>query len=110
MYVLFFPFFSPRTDFFLRQTALPLSLYLLGYCAGPFLWSPLSESYGRRPFFLIHGVFFTLFTGVCAAAPSYGALLVLRFISGFFGAVAMTKCVSSSSSTCSFVYPNRSPL
>ncbi|GAA6038878.1 hypothetical protein JCM8097_000548 [Rhodosporidiobolus ruineniae] len=73
------------------NTALPLSLYLFGYCAGPFLWSPLSEAYGRRPFFLVFGIFFTLFTGVCAAAPNYGALLVLRFISGLFGAVSMTN-------------------
>ncbi|GAA6002243.1 hypothetical protein JCM10207_003143 [Rhodosporidiobolus poonsookiae] len=82
-------------------TALPLSLYLFGYCAGPFVWSPLSEAYGRRPFFLVYGVFFSLFTGVCAAAPTYGALLVLRFLSGFFGVIAM----NNSGAVCGDLWP-----
>ncbi|GAA5884593.1 hypothetical protein JCM6882_005312 [Rhodosporidiobolus microsporus] len=82
-------------------SALPLSLFLFGYVAGPFVWSPLSEAYGRRPFFLLYGVFFTLFTGVCAAAPNYGALLVLRFLSGFFGAVSMTN----SGALCGDIWP-----
>ncbi|GAA5855549.1 hypothetical protein JCM8547_007886 [Rhodosporidiobolus lusitaniae] len=82
------------------NSALPLSMFIFGYVAGPFVWSPLSEAYGRRPFFLIHGIFFSLFTGVCAAAPTYGALLVLRFISGFFGAVAMTN----SGALCGDIY------
>ncbi|GAA5821266.1 hypothetical protein JCM11251_004542 [Rhodosporidiobolus azoricus] len=82
-------------------TSLPLSLFLFGYVAGPFLWSPLSEAYGRRPFFILYGIFFTLFTGVCAAAPNYGALLVLRFLSGFFGAVSMTN----SGALCGDIWP-----
>ncbi|GAA5892882.1 hypothetical protein JCM5296_006032 [Sporobolomyces johnsonii] len=72
-------------------TALPLSLYLLGYSAGPFVVAPLSEAYGRRPLFVAGLVLFTAFTGGCAAAPSYGALLVLRFCAGFAGAVPMTN-------------------
>ncbi|BGP23471.1 hypothetical protein JCM10295v2_002367 [Rhodotorula toruloides] len=72
-------------------TALPLSLFLLGYVAGPWCWSPLSEAYGRRPFFVLGSLCLTAFLGASAAAPSYGALLVLRFFSGFFGAVPMTN-------------------
>ncbi|GAA5922431.1 hypothetical protein JCM1841_004906 [Sporobolomyces salmonicolor] len=73
------------------NTALPLSLYLLGYSAGPFVVAPLSEAYGRRPLFIAGLILFTAFTGGCAAAPSYGALLVLRFCAGFAGAVPMTN-------------------
>ena len=32
---------------------LTISLFVAGYCVGPLLWGPLSESYGRRPIFLI---------------------------------------------------------
>ncbi|GAA6050966.1 hypothetical protein NBRC10513_000880 [Rhodotorula toruloides] len=73
------------------NTTLPLSLFLLGYVAGPWCWSPLSEAYGRRPFFVLGSLGLTAFLGASAAAPSYGALLVLRFFSGFFGAVPMTN-------------------
>ncbi|TNY22758.1 major facilitator superfamily domain-containing protein, partial [Rhodotorula diobovata] len=70
---------------------LPLSLFLLGYVAGPFLWSPISEGgLGRRPVFCLGLLAFTAFVGSCAAARTYGQLLVLRFLSGFFGAVPMT--------------------
>ncbi|GAA6004723.1 MFS transporter [Rhodotorula paludigena] len=72
-------------------TALPLSLFLLGYVAGPLLWAPLSEAYGRRPFFRIGILAFTAFLGASAASPNYGALLVLRFFTGLAGAVPMTN-------------------
>lgn len=32
---------------------LTIALFVAGYCVGPLLWGPLSESYGRRPIFLI---------------------------------------------------------
>ncbi|BGP46725.1 hypothetical protein JCM10450v2_002573 [Rhodotorula kratochvilovae] len=73
------------------NTALPLSLFLLGYVAGPFLWAPLSEAHGRRPWFVVGVLAFTAFLGASAAAQTYGQLLVLRFFSGFFGAVPMTN-------------------
>ncbi|GAA5824765.1 hypothetical protein JCM3770_007148 [Rhodotorula araucariae] len=72
-------------------TALPLSVFLLGYVAGPFLWAPLSEAYGRRPCFAVGVLAFTAFLGASAAARTYSQLLVLRFFSGFFGAVPMTN-------------------
>ncbi|KAJ8296023.1 putative transporter [Rhodotorula toruloides] len=76
-----------------QRAALPLSLFLFpfGYVAGLWYWSPLSEAYGRRPFFVLGSLGLTAFFGASAAAPSYGALLVLRFFSGFFGAVPMTN-------------------
>ncbi|GAA6050969.1 hypothetical protein NBRC10513_000882 [Rhodotorula toruloides] len=70
---------------------IPLSLFLLSYVAGPWCWSPLSEAYGLRPFFVLGSLGLTAFLGASAAAPNYGALLVLRFFSGFFGAVPMTN-------------------
>ncbi|GAA5938423.1 MFS transporter [Sporobolomyces koalae] len=71
--------------------ALPLSMYLIGYIVGPFFVAPLSETYGRRPLFIVGILSFTVFMAATGAAPSYGALLAFRWLSGIAGAVPMTN-------------------
>ncbi|KAK4045997.1 hypothetical protein OIV83_006448 [Microbotryomycetes sp. JL201] len=73
------------------NSALPLTLFLLGYVAGPFVGAPLSEAYGRRPVFVYGGFLFLVFTAGCAGAQSLNALLALRFLAGFFGSVPTTN-------------------
>ncbi|KAM0788259.1 hypothetical protein ACM66B_001409 [Microbotryomycetes sp. NB124-2] len=73
------------------NSALPLTLFLLGYVAGPFIGAPLSEAYGRRPVFMYGGFLFLVFTAGCAGAQSLNALLALRFFAGFFGSVPTTN-------------------
>ncbi|ODN90718.1 polyamine transporter 1 [Cryptococcus wingfieldii CBS 7118] len=56
---------------------LTISLFVAGYCVGPLLWGPLSESYGRRPIFIIAFFCYTFLGGTFASAPltNSGALL-----------------------------------
>ncbi|KAM3490371.1 hypothetical protein MY3957_006311 [Beauveria namnaoensis] len=69
-----------------EQHVLPISVFLVGYVFGPLIWGPLSEHIGRRNLTLATFSSFTLLTMGCALAPSWGALLVLRFFTGVFAA------------------------
>lgn len=70
---------------------LTISLFVAGYCLGPLLWGPLSESYGRRPIFLIAYVCYTGMMVGCALSPNVGALLAFRFLGGTFAAAPLTN-------------------
>ncbi|EXL40801.1 hypothetical protein FOCG_16745 [Fusarium oxysporum f. sp. radicis-lycopersici 26381] len=61
-------------------------LFLLGFCAGPLLFGPLSEFYGRQ--WLLHLTFILYFFFTCLTAwpPNLGSLLVGRFLAGCFAA------------------------
>lgn len=61
-----------------------ITLFLLGYCAGPLIFAPLSELYGRRWIFYITFSLYIVFNFLCAFAPNFGALLVGRFLTGTF--------------------------
>ncbi|KAJ5086372.1 hypothetical protein NUU61_007679 [Penicillium alfredii] len=63
---------------------LTITLFLLGYCAGPLIFAPLSEFYGRRWIFYISFLLYLAFNFLCAFAPNLGALLVGRFLTGTF--------------------------
>ncbi|KAL4995468.1 major facilitator superfamily domain-containing protein [Aspergillus recurvatus] len=80
-------------DFELQNTnesSLPTGIFLLGYVVGPLIWSPLSETIGRRPVLLYTFVFFFLFTLACALAPNWSSLLFFRFVCGSMGAAPQT--------------------
>jgi MFS family permease len=65
---------------------LTTSLFLLGFCAGPMLFGPLSEFYGRQ--WILYATFFLYFafTYLTAWPPNFGGLLVGRFIAGCLAA------------------------
>lgn len=63
---------------------LTVTLFLLGYCAGPLIFAPLSEFYGRRWIFYTTFTLYIAFNFLCAFAPNLGALLVGRFLTGTF--------------------------
>jgi Na+/melibiose symporter-like transporter len=64
---------------------LGVTTFLLGFATGPLLFAPLSEVWGRSLVFRITlGLFFCFNLG-CALAPNVAALLMLRFLCGFFG-------------------------
>lgn len=68
-----------------------VSVYVLGFAAGPLLLAPLSEIYGRVPIYHIGNVGFVAFNVGCALAPSLNALIVFRFFSGTFGSAPLTN-------------------
>lgn len=70
---------------------LPVSTFLLGYATGPLLFAPLSEVLGRTLVFRVVLGLFCCFNLACALSPNIEALLVLRFLCGFFGAPSVTN-------------------
>jgi MFS family permease len=72
------------------QSSLPTSVFLLGYVVGPLIWSPLSETIGRRPVLVYTFIVFFLFTLACALAPNWPSLLFFRFVCGCMGASPQT--------------------
>lgn len=66
----------------LTAAGLTVTLFLLGYCAGPLFFAPLSEFYGRRWIFYMTFTGYILFNFLCAFAPNYGSLLVGRLLTG----------------------------
>ncbi|UNI16965.1 hypothetical protein JDV02_003347 [Purpureocillium takamizusanense] len=65
-----------------EAAGLTITVFLLGYCAGPLLFAPLSELYGRRWIFYISFTMYLAFNFLCAFAPNFGSLLVGRFLTG----------------------------
>ncbi|KAI1761168.1 bicyclomycin resistance protein [Hypoxylon sp. FL1150] len=75
----------------LEIAAFVVSVYVLGFAAGPMLFAPLSEIYGRLILYHLANVGFIAFQVGCALAPSLNALIVFRFFAGVFGSVAITN-------------------
>ena len=58
---------------------------------GPLLWGPLSESYGRRPIFIISFIVYTGFQVGCALSKNTASILIFRFLGGCFAAAPLTN-------------------
>lgn len=74
-----------------EAAGLVITLFLLGYVAGPLVWAPLSEFYGRRWIFYITFLGYVAFNFLCAFSPNFGGLLVGRFLSGTFASSALSN-------------------
>ncbi|KAI5865330.1 putative bicyclomycin resistance protein [Durotheca rogersii] len=74
----------------LQLAAFVVSVYILGFAAGPLVTAPMSEIYGRVVVYHVCNVGFTIGVIGCALAPSIEALVVFRFISGTFGSCPAT--------------------
>lgn len=71
------------------RAQLTIGLYLLGYAAGQLFYGPLSDRFGRRPILLIGLTIYTLSGFFCALAPTIDAMIALRLLQGFGGAVGV---------------------
>lgn len=88
-----------------------VSVYILGFAAGPMVFAPLSEVYGRLYIYHACNVVFVstslsfpaphsictnmgspaVFLIACALSPSLNTLIVFRFFSGVFGSSPLTN-------------------
>lgn len=68
-----------------------ISLFVLGFAAGPLLWAPLSEVLGRRLLFVGTYGMLTVFIAGTAGAQNIETILILRFFAGFFGSSPLTN-------------------
>lgn len=74
-----------------EAAGLVITLFLLGYCAGPLIWAPLSEFYGRRWIFYATFICYFAFNFLCAFTPNFAGLLIGRFLSGTFASAALSN-------------------
>jgi multidrug resistance protein len=74
-----------------QVAVLGISLYVLGFALGPLLFAPLGEMYGRRIIFLITvGLYTPLHIGG-AFAKNITTVLIIRLLTGIFGASPLTN-------------------
>lgn len=58
---------------------------------GPLVLAPLSETFGRRPLYLVCFSAFALLQIPTALAPNVGTFLAMRALAGFFGSVGIAN-------------------
>lgn len=75
----------------LELASFVVSVYILGFAAGPLVIAPMSEIYGRLIVYHICNFCYIGFTVGCALAPSLNALIVFRFFAGVFGSCSVTN-------------------
>ncbi|KUJ08119.1 major facilitator superfamily transporter [Mollisia scopiformis] len=73
--------------------ALGLAIYVVGYGVGPLIWAPLSEiaSIGRNWVYIPTFFLFVILSIPTAVVDNYAGLLVLRFLTGFFGSPCLAN-------------------
>lgn len=71
------------------QTQLVLSIFVLSYAFGYFVWAPLSEVYGRKQILQIANLWFFIWNLVCGFATNEATITVGRLFSGAGGAAAL---------------------
>ncbi|KAI0380314.1 MFS general substrate transporter [Hypomontagnella monticulosa] len=86
-----FPSVSEEFHVSEEVAGLVITLFLLGYCAGPLVFAPLSEFYGRRWIFYSTFLLYIAFNFLCAFAPNFASLLVGRFFTGTFVSAALSN-------------------
>nr|A0A8F4PNE5.1 RecName: Full=MFS-type transporter atr4; AltName: Full=Atranorin biosynthesis cluster protein 4 [Stereocaulon alpinum]QXF68950.1 atr4 [Stereocaulon alpinum] len=69
--------------------SLVVSVYLLGFAAGPLVIAPLSELYGRMPLYHICNILFAILTVGCALGPTLNSEIGLRFLQGCAGSAPL---------------------
>lgn len=84
---------------------LATSLFIFGFAAGPVIWGPLSELYGRKPILVISSFGYICFAFGAATSKDIQTLMICRFFCGFIGGAPAV--VSPSSMADIFVKSHR---
>jgi MFS family permease len=66
-----------------------LTIFVLGLACGPIIGSPASETFGRRPVYLVTIPLFGLFTLGAGLARNVETVIVCRLFAGLFGGPAL---------------------
>ena len=81
--------FDIESDFL---QAFVMSVFLLGYAAGPFVIGPLSEVFGRVKMLQISNAWFLIFNVSCGFAKSKEQMIAFRFLSGIGASAPQAVC------------------
>ena len=74
---------------------LGVTTYLLGLAVGSLILAPISETYGRKPVYVIGMIIFSLLVIPCATANNMAGIIIVRF----FGAVAGSSMIANAPGT-----------
>ncbi|KAJ6478602.1 major facilitator superfamily domain-containing protein [Mycena vitilis] len=74
---------------------LGVTFTVLGFAAGPMIFGPASELYGRRAVYCAAGLIYSAFSFGAAFAPNAAGLLIFRFFMGFFGSAPINNVPAS---------------
>lgn len=77
--------------------ALGTSLFVFGFAAGPVLWGPLSELYGRKTVLAPSVFLYICFSFAVGASKDIQSVMICRFFAGFMGAAALVVAPASMS-------------
>ncbi|KAJ7270864.1 major facilitator superfamily domain-containing protein [Mycena rebaudengoi] len=94
-YVASLPALMQRFHISEEVTILGVSLNVLGFAAGPLLFGPSSELYGRRAVYIVTGIAYSAFSFGAAFSPNPASLLIFRFLAGFFGSSSINNVPAS---------------
>ncbi|KAB8279516.1 major facilitator superfamily domain-containing protein [Aspergillus minisclerotigenes] len=92
--------FIPSYEFMMRRygvslevVQLTLAIYVVGYGVGPLIFSPLSEiaRIGRNPPYVLSFILFVIVSIILAVIDNFPAIVVLRFLQGFFGSPSLAS-------------------
>ncbi|KAK0637392.1 major facilitator superfamily domain-containing protein [Bombardia bombarda] len=75
--------------------SLTTGMYLIGSGTGALFAGTISETFGRNVMYMTTFVVFMLFIMAKALAPNFGAAIIFRFLTGFFGSTPMTAAGGS---------------
>jgi multidrug resistance protein len=68
-----------------------VTIFVLGMAAGPVVFGPMSELYGRLPIQHIGNVGLLVMTIACAVCTTFEMMIGFRLVQGIFGAVPLTN-------------------
>ncbi|QDS73635.1 hypothetical protein FKW77_002205 [Venturia effusa] len=71
------------------QTNLIMSIFLLAYSLGPFIFSPCSEIWGRKRILQTGNAVFLVFNFACGFSRTDSQLVVFRFLAGVGGSASV---------------------
>ncbi|KAJ7153569.1 major facilitator superfamily domain-containing protein [Mycena crocata] len=94
-YVSSLPTLMQRYQMSQEVAILGVTLTVLGFAAGPLLFGPASELYGRRIVYIVTGFCYSAFSFGAAFAPNAASLLIFRFFVGFFGSSTINNVPAS---------------
>ncbi|KAJ7468451.1 major facilitator superfamily domain-containing protein, partial [Mycena latifolia] len=94
-YVASLPSLMQRFHISQEVAILGVTFTVLGFAAGPLLFGPASELYGRRRVYIFSGICYSAFSFGAAFAPTTAGLLIFRFFLGFFGSTAINNVPAS---------------
>lgn len=67
-----------------------VSVFIIGFCFGPLVLSPMSELYGRNPVYHGSNICFTIFSIACAVSTNLPMLIVFRLFMGLSGCPSLS--------------------